>query len=255
METNSNENNPNNPSATISAAFPAPPPFYKSFTPGNLALVAAHQEETRHAASSSPSQSANLLPEDARHLIPPPPPRDGKYRSFGVLHDISVPALPSSSSSLQQAQQSPQPRSQPPTPQRLLAITHNILLTFLSLTHALASAPSAYAPIWDQLHALFQDAHAVVNDYRPHQARETLIAMMEAQVAKGREEGRSASEMGARVKAVLEGLGGGGEVAVDSRELGSVNGSHEHGARGEEREGDEETKRVWEVVGREVGFV
>lgn len=80
--------------------------------------------------------------------------------------------------------------------------------------------------------------------------------MMEAQVAKGREEGRGAREMGARVKAVLEGLSGGGEVAVeDSRERGSMNGLREHGVRGEERDGDEETKRVWEVVGREVGFV
>lgn len=118
METNNNENNPNNPSATISAAFPAPPPFYKSFTPGNLALVAAHQEETRHAASSSPSQSANLLPEDARHLIPPPPPRDGKYRSFGVLHDVCQPPraqsfLLHSLNPLTQTSRSPFPLSRP----------------------------------------------------------------------------------------------------------------------------------------------
>lgn len=95
-----------------------------------------------------------------------------------------------------------------------------------------------------------------MNDYRPHQARETLIAMMEAQVAKAREEGRSAREMGAKVKAVLEGLGAGGEVALDdSRSVGVMYGRREHGMRGEDREGDEEMKRIWETVGREVGFV
>lgn len=101
-----------------------------------------------------------------------------------------------------------------------------------------------------------------MNDYRPHQARETLIAMMEAQVTKGQEEGRGAREMGARVKAVLEGLGGGGdgagEMAVeeDGRDVRLGSGRREeHGVRGEEGEGDDETRRVWEVVGREVGFV
>lgn len=81
--------------------------------------------------------------------------------------------------------------------------------------------------------------------------------MMEAQVAKGREEGKGAREMGARVKAVLEKLGGGVEVAVeDNRDMGSMmNGRREYGVRGREREEDEETRRVWEVVGREVGFV
>lgn len=104
--------------------------------------------------------------------------------------------------------------------------------------------------MWDQLHALFQEAHAVVNDYRPHQARETLIVMMEDQVAKGRAEGRGAREMGARVKAMLEGLGGGGEVAVEDS-----HGRREHGVRGADTEGDEKTRRVWETIGREVGFV
>lgn len=80
--------------------------------------------------------------------------------------------------------------------------------------------------------------------------------MMEAQVAKARDEGRGAREMGARVKAVLDGLGGSGDVAMeDSRDVGLVIGRQEHGVREEEKEEDEETKRVWEIVGREVGFV
>lgn len=182
-----------------------------------------------------------------------------KLKDLPYSHQISLstPAAPPQNSDESGSVQQHAAQPQPPTQQRLRVITHNILLTFLTLTHALASAPSTYAPIWDELHALFQEAHAVVNDYRPHQARETLIAMMEAQVAKGREEGKGAREMGARVKAVLEGLGGGGEVAVeDSRDVGSMmNGRREHGVRGREREEDEETMRVWEVVGREVGFV
>lgn len=68
--------------------------------------------------------------------------------------------------------------------------------------------------------------------------------MMEAQVDRAKEETRRAREMGAKVKAVLEGL------AVEVRD----------GEAAVEREGDEEVddveeRMVWEAVGKEVGFV
>lgn len=108
--------------------------------------------------------------------------------------------------------------------------------------HCLAVDPAGYAFKWDELHLLFQEAHAVVNEYRPHQARETLIVMMEEQVKKATEEGRGAREMVERVKTVLRALArGDGDRDGD---LGREEGKEE----GEER-------RVWEVVGREVGYV
>ena len=80
------------PTTNISAAFPAPPPFYKSFTAQNI----SHLEDVEPAAalslenpSQTPSPSINLdaLPSELRHLIPPPPPADGKYTIFGELHE------------------------------------------------------------------------------------------------------------------------------------------------------------------------
>lgn len=108
--------------------------------------------------------------------------------------------------------------------------------------HCLAVDPAGYAYKWDELHELFQEAHAVVNEYRPHQARETLIVMMEEQVKRAREEGKGAREMVARVKTVL------GELAS-----GDVDGDGELGYEEEKEEGEE--RRVWEVVGKEVGYV
>ncbi len=80
-----------------------------------------------------------------------------------------------------------------------------------------------------------------MNDYRPHQARETLIAMMEEQVARAREEGRRARSMGEKVRGVLEELGRG----ANGNDLG----------REEEGDGEGEERRLWEVLDREVGFV
>lgn len=66
--------------------------------------------------------------------------------------------------------------------------------------------------------------------------------MMEEQVKRAREEGRGAREMVERVKTVLRGLARGDEDG--DGDLGREEGKEE----GEER-------RVWEVVGREVGYV
>ena len=110
--------------------------------------------------------------------------------------------------------------------------------------HCLAVDPAGYAFKWDELHVLFQEAHAVVNEYRPHQARETLIVMMEEQVKRAREEERGAKEMVERVKTVLRGLARGDGDGDGDGDLGREAGKEE----GEER-------RVWEVVGREVGYV
>lgn len=78
-----------------------------------------------------------------------------------------------------------------------------------------------------------------MNEYRPHQLRETLIASMEAQLARCRAEGARAREMAGRVRGVLEGVG---------RGVGEGEGEGKGDA------GEEEERRVWEVLGREVGF-
>lgn len=93
------------PSGAVSAAFPAPPPFYKHFTEQNL----AHLKELQNSPPSSdprttdPSDDSNKapstdahrlldLPPELRYLIPPPPPPTGEYRSFGDHYN--VPPLP-----------------------------------------------------------------------------------------------------------------------------------------------------------------
>lgn len=73
------------PPAPISSAFPAPPPFYKFFTPANLSFLAAHEAE---------DPFSQILPPELSNLVPPLPPQDGKYRSFGIQHDVNLPPPP-----------------------------------------------------------------------------------------------------------------------------------------------------------------
>jgi len=223
----------------ISAAYPAPPPFYKSFTPQNL------ERRREHLEPSAPIFPDNLpasgafpdllsLPPELRNLIPPPPPT-GRYRSFGTLHSLTPTEVEQNIT---------------PTPSRLKELTENLLLTFLSLTNVLATNPGAYGPLWDQLHEGFQEVHKVINGYRPHQARETLILMMEEQIKMVRGETNAVRESVGRAREVVEGLGKEGEgVAGD----GEVDGRAAQDV--DKRNVEIREKRVWEVLDKEVGRI
>lgn len=86
-----------------------------------------------------------------------------------------------------------------------------------------------------------------MNEYRPHQARETLIEMMEDQIRRGREETKGAKEMSGRVKEVLE------RVAAwdhgDEKVLWAKAGSEE-----KEDVAEDEEKMIWRILESEAGF-
>lgn len=90
----------------------------------------------------------------------------------------------------------------------------------------------------------------MINEHRPHQARETLILMMEEQRRLVREETEHVKVSVEKARGVLEGLkmqrgmGIGGAVLEDPK-LGDGEGRRK---RKWERE-----KRVWEVIEKEVG--
>ena len=89
-------------SGAISAAFPAPPPFYRHFTTQNLERVKELQA-SKVAATGSQEKAEDFklsqedlvdLPVDVRnelrYLVPPAPPADGKYWSFGEERSVNT---------------------------------------------------------------------------------------------------------------------------------------------------------------------
>lgn len=91
-----------------------------------------------------------------------------------------------------------------------------------------------------------------MNGYRPHQARETLILMLEEQLERVGGETKGIGEAVERARGVVEelskeGAGGGG----DDRKGGSGRRSVE----GRKVRREREDKRVWEVLEREVGRI
>lgn len=224
---------PPHPTAAISAAFPAPPPFYKAFTSANLAHLSSLQQ-------SNPSLTIEDLPPELENLLPPPPPPPStSYRIFGEIHQSPAPPTIDP------------PPKEPPNPHRLLQTTRQLLLTFLSLTNALVVDPDTWAPKWDEMRALFSEAHAIVNEYRPHQARETLIHMMEEQLERSKTETKACEEACERVREVLEKVEKEEGMAQPEAGIMELKKRSQSGKKKDLRATTE--SRIWEAIQQEVG--
>lgn len=68
-----------------------------------------------------------------------------------------------------------------PSP-HLLALSRSILLNFLELVGILSVDPTHHAEKIEHIQTLYFNVHHLINQYRPHQARESLILMMEEQI-------------------------------------------------------------------------
>lgn len=103
--------------------------------------------------------------------------------------------------------------------------------------------------MWDELHGSFREVYEVINGYRPHQARETLILMMEEQVEKVRAETKAVRESVARAREFIEGLGK--EEVEGAMDVGRNYGTQKE--EGRRRRRQDSNKKLWEVLEREVG--
>ncbi|EPE25331.1 Mediator hinge subcomplex-like protein [Glarea lozoyensis ATCC 20868] len=205
------------PEPRLTATFPSPPPFWKEFTEENLTRISELRVAQSGEASKKADPAASLparildLPPELRYLQPPEEPADGIYRSFGDLYNLKNP-LPSLEEMGIENLYTP-----PSTPSHsgkysdralvLKRIAKSLLLNFLELLGILSHNPEQYDEKIKDLRTLFINFHHIINGYRPHQARESLILMMEEQLERSRAETRGIREGKEKVEVILEGLG------------------------------------------------
>jgi mediator of RNA polymerase II transcription subunit 7 len=179
------------------ANFPIPPPFYKHFTKDNIAqLRQLRKEKTEsqniddieNSIATNPQElDTASLPADLRYLVPPPPPTDGKWRTFGAQHDLHAPDPSLEDAGIEVLFPSDPSVKLNPQPY-LLSLARSLLTTFLALTGALSEDPTEYLERVTDLKTIVTNMHDLINQYRPHQARETLILMLEERIEKLRGE-------------------------------------------------------------------
>ncbi|KAK9196576.1 hypothetical protein WN943_004705 [Citrus x changshan-huyou] len=134
------------------AAYPPPPPYYRLY--------------------KEYLQNPNSAPE-------PPPPIEGTYICFGGNYttDDVLPSLE------EQGVRQLYPKG--PNidfKKELRSLNRELQLHILELSDVLVERPSQYARRVEDISLIFKNLHHLLNSLRPHQARATLIHILELQI-------------------------------------------------------------------------
>ncbi|KAF9586140.1 Mediator of RNA polymerase II transcription subunit 7 [Lunasporangiospora selenospora] len=216
------------PPAQQSSAFPAPPYYFQRYSQANLALLEKYKAHQASASQSKqqaiaesnidnasddqdqpkddvdsnsverekktpdelelddPELTAGLaaLPFPILALEPPPPVKSGVYWQFGR----PWPIRETIGSLEEQGCEQLYPKGPIDRVKELKKLNHSAVFNFLELVHTLATSPSEFPVKVDQIRMIFINMHHIINEYRPHQARETLKLMMQDQLSRKRQE-------------------------------------------------------------------
>ncbi|CAL0327982.1 unnamed protein product [Lupinus luteus] len=134
------------------SAFPPPPPYYRLY--------------------KNYSQDPNSAPE-------PPPPIEGTYVCFGATYTTSD-TLPSLEE--QGVRQLYPKGANVDFKKELKSLNRDLQLHILELADILIERPSQYARRIEEISTVFKNLHHLLNALRPHQARSTLIRILELQI-------------------------------------------------------------------------
>ncbi|KAF9112216.1 Mediator of RNA polymerase II transcription subunit 7 [Mortierella sp. AM989] len=163
------------------AAFPAPPYYFQRYTQENLNLLekARGDPENPEITKSLEALSFPILA-----LEPPPPVKKGAYWMFGRAWPIQDSLATLEEQGIEQLY----PKGSIDRVKELKKLNHSAVFNFLELVHTLSTSPSEFATKVDQIRVIFINMHHILNEYRPHQARETLRLMMEDQLNRKKKE-------------------------------------------------------------------
>ena len=228
----------------MKAPFPAPPPFYKHFTSDNLAQLRRLRKEagvpTNRKVESSDDAQAEVdilsLPTELRYLIPPPPPSSTQpFHAFGFERSLAAPPPTLAEADIPQLYPDhPAVRLNPQA--HLISLARSLLTTFLALVGNLAQNPGdGWEEETTDLKELAFNLLDLINQYRPHQARETLIMAMEDKLAKERREIEQVAELRKRVDEAMGGLEEGAGAVRAGTDVGLGGGEQGEGADGKRK--------------------
>ncbi|KAL4779782.1 MED7 protein-domain-containing protein [Aspergillus varians] len=241
----------------INTAFAPPPPLWKHFTPENVRKLEDVKKEASKGEDGKPAELRSLtLPSELRLLVPPEIPSE-QYSVFGEVQNLSTALPPLEDQGITQLYpSSPKPGAngesasqQPAQPLNhayyLLKISKSLLLNFLEFVGILSVTPEQFEPKIEDIRNLFINAHHLLNLYRPHQARESLIVMMEEQLSRTNEEIQQMDKLKEELNGVL------GQLAAEGADVGTTirptTEDDKRAMQSEERI-TEDSKLLWDIL-------
>ncbi|KAG2174884.1 hypothetical protein INT43_005946 [Umbelopsis isabellina] len=158
--------------AKAGSAWPEPPTFYQRYTTENLEQA----KLLKHGRSSSPDVGLDFPIE----LLEPPPPIEGSYVVFDQHWQTEDKLLSLEEMNVKQLY----PTGKIDRVYELKKLLRSLMAQFLSLLDILVQEPDKFGGRIEDISNILINIHHILNEYRPHQARETLRLMMETQLKK-----------------------------------------------------------------------
>lgn len=161
----------------ISSLYPPPPPYYKYFTDENLEKHRKATEAQDQKAEQEESTDDSLL--ELKLLTPPTQPEGDHYRGYGNLWSFEdkLPSLKDSGWRQLYGDDDEKITSQTKT-KELHKLMDSLLLNFLELVGSVAVDPSQFPVKIEDLKLILININHILNTYRPHQTRESLIMLL-----------------------------------------------------------------------------
>ncbi|SGZ58324.1 CIC11C00000000078 [Sungouiella intermedia] len=188
----------------ISSLYPPPPPYYKYFTDDN---VTKFEEWKKTESEGLPKGELSLQ-------VPPEVPLGDQYRGYG-----SIWALENKLPSLKELgwRQLYNDHDETITSKQKIDELHklldSLLLNFLELVGLMSVEPAKFYVKVEDLKLILININHLLNTYRPHQTRESLIMLLKKQIESKKAEILEIDKVTAEVKEKILGLVLNGEIA------------------------------------------
>lgn len=173
----------------ISSLYPPPPPYIKFFTKENLEKLPAYkkqiEEEARADGDANHGEGEEEISCALDFMIPPPMPKSSKYRAFGSVWQVKdeLPDLETLGlTQLYKKANEYDTNNYQYKIQELRKLLKSLLLNYLELVGILGINPALYEKKVENIRTILVNIHHLLNEYRPHQSRESLIMLLEEQV-------------------------------------------------------------------------
>lgn len=177
----------------ISSLYPPPPPYFRFFTDENSEKLQQWKLEQLVALDSleggEDAQESTTPPGELRFLVPPLPPGGPHYRNYGNLWSFEdkLPSLKEMGLRQLYPEEDATITSKAKIEQ-LHKLLDSLLLNFLELIGVVSIEPEKFHYKIEDLKLILININHILNSYRPHQSRESLIMLLRRQIEAKRNE-------------------------------------------------------------------
>lgn len=202
----------------ISSLYPPPPPYFKFFTEENRAKLEAWQKD-----HDGKEQLVPEPPGELKFLVPPKQPEGTHYRGYGSLWSFEdkLPSLEDLGWKKLYESVDDQDASRAKI-HELHKLTDSLLLCFLELIGIMSIEPQQFHVKIEDLKLILININHILNTYRPHQSRESLIMLLRQNIEQKRSEiteiDKTCDSIRQRIEAIMDQDTGQSEVVEPSSE-------------------------------------